>query len=102
MHATQILLRVTRRFRLTTKRVPSGYYKGNRTGKVGEHTARGGYRVNYDLVRTYVPPERLSDFTLTPFVTGKAPVMRGVRREGTGPLDGASYLKKWKEENGDD
>lgn len=102
MRATLPLLWRPRRFPLTTKRGPHDYYKGNRTGKVGTHTARGGYRVDYSLVRTYVPPEGLADFTLTPFVTRRLPVKPGRRADGTGPPNGQSYLRAWKTDNGDD
>ena len=56
MRPTNPLLRRVRHLNLTTKQGPHNYYKGNRTGSMGEHTKYGGYVVNYDKVRTYVPP----------------------------------------------
>lgn len=66
MRCTAPLFRRTRKFALTTKRVPSGYYKGNRTGRMGDHDRHGGFKVDYDLVRTYVPPAGLADFQVCP------------------------------------
>lgn len=45
----------------------------------------------------------LIDFQLTPFVTRKMKPIKG-RFEGDpkGALSGEAYLKKWKEENGED
>ena len=66
MRATAILCRRTRKHPLTTKTVGSNYYKGNRTGRMGEHTKYGGYRIDYDMVRSYVVPEGLKDFKAWP------------------------------------
>lgn len=51
MHASRILCGA-RRTALTTK---SGhnYYKGTRTGSMGQHTKWGGFKVDWDKVRTY-------------------------------------------------
>ena len=53
MHSSRILLGA-RRLALTTK---SGhnYYKGTRTGSMGDHTKHGGFRIDWDKVRTYPP-----------------------------------------------
>ena len=37
------------------------YYKGTRTGNVGQRTRRGEFRVDYSKVRTYVVPKQLAD-----------------------------------------
>lgn len=62
MKPTRILFRHIRRYQLTTKQGPKDYYKGTRSGRMGDHTKYGGYIVNYDRVRTYVVPEGLSSF----------------------------------------
>ncbi|KAI9839427.1 MAG: hypothetical protein M1837_002076 [Sclerophora amabilis] len=100
---TQPLFKRLRRLALTTKQVNGGYYKGNRTGSVGRHTKYGTYRIDWSKVRTYVVPEGLKDFNLTPFVTRKIKVTRG-RFEGNpkGGFSGERYLDRWKQENGDD
>lgn len=56
MRATDILMRPFRKLRLTVKDVNKGYYKGTRTGRMGTHTKRGGYMIEYAKVRTYVVP----------------------------------------------
>lgn len=62
MRATEVLMRRLRHFQLTTKNGPKDYYKGTRSGAMGQHTNKGGYKVNFDKVRTYVVPEGLRDF----------------------------------------
>ncbi|KAK2758170.1 hypothetical protein FQN54_004014 [Arachnomyces sp. PD_36] len=57
------------RLRLTTKQVNGGYYKGNRTGSMGYFERNRRYVIDYSKVRTYVVPEGLADFKLSPFVT---------------------------------
>ena len=37
------------------------YYKGTRTGNVGQRTRRGEFRVDYLKVRTYMVPKQLAD-----------------------------------------
>lgn len=59
---TRPLYRARRRLQLTTKQVGAGYYKGNRTGSMGDHTRWGGYIIDWTKVRTYVPPDRLDVF----------------------------------------
>jgi large subunit ribosomal protein L41 len=57
MQPTQALLRSRfRKLALTTKDVNKGYYKGTRTGTMGWHTKKGGYKVDYQRVRTFVCP----------------------------------------------
>jgi len=62
MKPTAALFRRIRQFQLTTKQGPKDYYKGTRSGRMGDHTKHGGYVVNYDRVRTYVVPEGLASF----------------------------------------
>ncbi|KAL4886743.1 hypothetical protein BJY04DRAFT_178250 [Aspergillus karnatakaensis] len=61
------------RLRLTTKQVNGGYYKGNRTGSTGYFAKNGSYVIDWKKVRTYVVPEGLKEFKLTPFVTKLMP-----------------------------
>ena len=56
---TPLLLRDVRRLALTTKQAGNQYYKGNRTGAMGEHTRFGTYRIHWDKMRTYVVPPGL-------------------------------------------
>lgn len=64
MQPTQPLFRAIRRLALTTKQGPHNYYKGNRTGAMGQHTKWGGYQIDWSKVRTYVCPD-LSDFMVS-------------------------------------
>ncbi len=51
------------RMSLNTKSARKGYYKGTGTGSMGDHTKYGGYVINWDKVRTYIPPStNLKDF----------------------------------------
>ncbi|KAF3026332.1 hypothetical protein G7054_g13464 [Neopestalotiopsis clavispora] len=100
----QARTKFTRKFRklpLTTKDINKGFYKGTRTGSMGRHTRFGGYIIEWDKVRTYVVPEGLDTFKLSPFVTNKVSRTRG-RYEGYagGPSDPQLYLERWKDENG--
>lgn len=54
------------RLRLTTKQVNGGYYKGNRTGSMGYFAKNGSYVIDWKKVRTYVVPENLDDFKVSP------------------------------------
>ena len=65
MRATDVLLRRVRHFQLTTKNGPRDYYKGTRTGAMGQHTHKGGYKVDFEKVRTYVMPAGLNDFKVS-------------------------------------
>ncbi|KAK4034428.1 mitochondrial ribosomal protein L27-domain-containing protein [Parachaetomium inaequale] len=89
-----------RRLRLTTKDVNKGFYKGTGSGSMGRHTKHGGYIVELHKVRTYVCPS-LEGFKLTPFVTETMPRTYG-DYDGIklGPKDPATYLARWKAENG--
>ncbi|AEO64075.1 1e5a9b5f-0933-42b3-bdc4-7f26ed869662 [Thermothielavioides terrestris] len=101
MQPTRVLQALRyRRLRLTTKDVNKGYYKGTRTGSMGRHTKHGGYIIDWNKVRTYVCPS-LEGFKLTPFVTRNMPRTFG-QYEGNklGPRDPATYLARWKAENG--
>ncbi|WPH00354.1 hypothetical protein R9X50_00318000 [Acrodontium crateriforme] len=99
MQPSPVLQRSIRRLALTTKQGPHNYYKGNRTGAMGEHTKWGGYKVDFNKVRTYVCPD-LSDFLLTPFVVTKLKTPKDdFKATETGvPTDGKEYLKRWKED----
>ncbi|KAI0184845.1 mitochondrial ribosomal protein L27-domain-containing protein [Xylaria flabelliformis] len=101
MQPTQVLLKHWRKLPLTTKDIKKGFYKGTRTGSMGRHTKHGGYRIEWNKVRTYVVPPGLSEFKLTPFVTPKIETTRG-RYEGyaKGPKSPELYLDRWKAENG--
>ncbi|KAF2478437.1 mitochondrial ribosomal protein L27-domain-containing protein [Neohortaea acidophila] len=103
MQPTQALWKRSslRRLALTTKQGPHNYYKGNRTGSMGQHTKYGGYIVDYKKVRTYVCPD-LTGFNLTPFIVRSVEKARDKfsKSESTGPMDGKSYLNRWKEAGG--
>ncbi|KAI4207157.1 MAG: hypothetical protein LQ346_000735 [Caloplaca aetnensis] len=103
MRPTAPLLRRIRRLALTTKMVNGGYYKGTGSGSMGEHTKHGGYHIKYEKVRTYVVPEGLRNFKLTPFVTKNMQSLKGdFEGDPKGGLSGERYLEKWKKENGMD
>lgn len=53
-----------RKLALTTKNVNKGFYKGTRTGSMGTHTKYGGYRLDWDKVRTYRVPD-ISEFRVS-------------------------------------
>ncbi|KAK0305873.1 60S ribosomal protein L27, mitochondrial [Friedmanniomyces endolithicus] len=101
MQPTPVLQRAIRRLALTTKQGPHNYYKGNRTGAMGQHTKYGGYKIDYGKVRTYVCPD-LTDFNLTPFVTKRIEARRDTfsHTASGSPMDGKEYLRKWKEDGG--
>jgi large subunit ribosomal protein L41 len=58
---TASLGRALRRLALTTKQAGKDYYKGTGSGSMGRHTKYGGYRIDWDKVRTYKVPD-LTDF----------------------------------------
>lgn len=98
------------RLRLTTKQVNGGFYKGNRTGSMGRFGANGStYHIDWSKVRTYVVPENLDEFKLTPFVTKqmaptKSKYSKNIEkqdREVTIPrnLEAEDYLNIWAIEN---
>ncbi|KAJ5678781.1 hypothetical protein N7462_007025 [Penicillium macrosclerotiorum] len=100
------------RLRLTTKQVNGGYYKGNRTGSMGYFDKKGNYVIDWSKVRTYVVPEDLNSFKLTPFVTKRMEPTRtkytkDIERNGrmvnvTDSLNGFDYLDLWYERNGEE
>ncbi|KAL8908053.1 MAG: hypothetical protein Q9207_001032 [Kuettlingeria erythrocarpa] len=103
MRPTAPLFRRIRRLALTTKMVNGGYYKGTGSGSMGEHTKHGGYRIKIEKVRTYVVPEGLRNFKLTPFVTKNMQPLKGdFEGDPKGGLSGERYLERWKKENGMD
>ncbi|KAF3482961.1 IQ and HECT domain-containing protein [Arthroderma uncinatum] len=98
------------RLRLTTKQIGPGYYKGNRTGSMGHFGRKKGiYIIDWEKVRTYVVPEGLAEFKLTPFVTKRMEPTRTLYtktidhgdKEATYPrgYTGKDFLKEWTEEN---
>ncbi|KAK3381338.1 mitochondrial ribosomal protein L27-domain-containing protein [Podospora didyma] len=101
MQPTRVLLGMRyRKLRLTTKDVNKGFYKGTGSGSMGRHTKHGGYIIELAKVRTYVCPS-LEGFKLTPFVTENVrPTFGGKYPAGSGPRDPATYLSRWKSENG--
>ncbi|OOF97203.1 hypothetical protein ASPCADRAFT_206024 [Aspergillus carbonarius ITEM 5010] len=98
------------RLRLTTKQINGGYYKGNRTGSMGYFAKNGSYVIDWKKVRTYVVPENLDQFKLTPFVTKRMPPTKSkytnevVRRGRTMTIErafgGKDYLDMWASDNG--
>ncbi|RHZ48113.1 hypothetical protein CDV55_100676 [Aspergillus turcosus] len=98
------------RLRLTTKQVNGGYYKGNRTGSMGYFAKNGSYVIDWKKVRTYVVPENLADFKLTPFVTKLMPPTKGkytreIEKNGKTVIverafGGKDYLDMWASDNG--
>ncbi|OJJ62455.1 hypothetical protein ASPSYDRAFT_41123 [Aspergillus sydowii CBS 593.65] len=100
------------RLRLTTKQVNGGFYKGNRTGSMGYFAKNGSYVIDWKKVRTYVVPENLKEFKLTPFVTK---VMAPTRSRYTHDIErnnrtftveralgGKDYLDIWASDNGEE
>ncbi|KAL1854643.1 ubiquitin-protein ligase (E3) [Paecilomyces lecythidis] len=98
------------RLRLTTKQVNGGYYKGNRSGSMGYFAKNGSYVIDWKKVRTYVVPEQLDQFKLTPFVTRRMAPTRSkytkeLEKNGKNIIverafDGKDYLKMWMSDNG--
>ncbi|KAI0155162.1 mitochondrial ribosomal protein L27-domain-containing protein [Xylariaceae sp. FL1272] len=101
MQPTPVLQKAFRKFRLTTKDIKKGFYKGTGSGSMGRHTKHGGYVIEFQKVRTYVVPPGLDSFKLTPFVTKSVEKVKG-RYEGNpkGPDDPQLYLDHWKDVNG--
>nr|CAG8507825.1 5510_t:CDS:2 [Entrophospora candida] len=60
------LYRGSRRIPMTAKRGHE-YYKGNRSGAIGSHTKKGGYRIDIKKVRNFIVPD-LTDFKIKPYV----------------------------------
>ncbi|KAJ5364007.1 uncharacterized protein N7496_009720 [Penicillium cataractarum] len=100
------------RLRLTTKQVNGGYYKGTRTGSMGYFDPKGNYVIDWKKVRTYVVPEDLDTFKLTPFVSKRmAPTpsayKKRVERNGRmntviDGLKGQDFLDQWYSSNPDE
>ncbi|EAU35589.1 conserved hypothetical protein [Aspergillus terreus NIH2624] len=99
------------RLRLTTKQVNGGYYKGNRTGSMGYFAKNGSYIIDWKKVRTYVVPENLDQFKLTPFVTNRMTPTKGkytreiVKDNGDVVIverafGGKDFLDLWASDNG--
>ncbi|CCU74204.1 60S ribosomal protein L27 [Blumeria hordei DH14] len=63
MKPTKALSKKISRLALTTKQTNKGFYKGTGSGSMGDHTKHGGFIINWDKVRTYVPPTKdLKDY----------------------------------------
>jgi large subunit ribosomal protein L41 len=62
MKPSPVLLKRVARMSLNTKQANKGFYKGTGSGSMGSHTKYGGYRIDWDKVRTYVVPKNLKDF----------------------------------------
>lgn len=118
------------RLRLTTKQTNKGYYKGTRTGSMGQWTKQGNYVINWEKVRTYVVPDDLKEFKvsttlltldynqllisiqLTPFVSRKLEPKRDqyvkeIERNGrtftvVDSLKGQDYLNIWGDKNAEE
>ncbi|KAK2807828.1 hypothetical protein FQN50_005217 [Emmonsiellopsis sp. PD_5] len=101
------------RLRLTTKQVNGGYYKGNRTGNVGFFgKAKGTYFIDWRKVRTYVCPDGLDTFQLTPFVTKRMEPTKSIYTKSAQSGDrtverlramtAKDYLEDWYENNTDE
>ncbi|KAL5359659.1 hypothetical protein BJX96DRAFT_148865 [Aspergillus floccosus] len=99
------------RLRLTTKQVNGGYYKGNRTGSMGYFAKNGSYIIDWKKVRTYVVPENLDQFKLTPFVTNRMTPTKGKYTREIEKNDGdvviverafggKDFLDLWASDNG--
>ena len=61
MKPTPVLLKRVARHALNTKQANKGFYKGTGSGSMGSHTKYGGYKIDWDKVRTYVVPKDLKD-----------------------------------------
>ncbi|KAK5445372.1 60S ribosomal protein L27, mitochondrial [Exophiala xenobiotica] len=88
------------RLRFTTKQVGRGFYRGNRTGSKGAHTAGGGYIIDWRKTTHYNVPE-IENFYLTPFVSLEmepTPRVRQVNGTLQTPekVDGLDFLREWK------
>ncbi|KAL2001213.1 hypothetical protein VTN02DRAFT_2099 [Thermoascus thermophilus] len=98
------------RLRLTTKQVNGGYYKGTRSGSMGYFAKNGSYIIDWKKVRTYVVPETLPEFKLTPFVTKRMAPTRSkytqdIEKNGKTitverAFNGKDYLNVWMSDNG--
>ncbi|ORX61584.1 hypothetical protein DM01DRAFT_1404357 [Hesseltinella vesiculosa] len=68
------LPRSAKRLPLSAKR-GHNHYKGTGSGAMGKHTKKGGYKVDWNRVRTFVVPD-LEGFTLAPYVSRKTPMVK--------------------------
>ncbi|GAM38171.1 50S ribosomal protein [Talaromyces pinophilus] len=97
------------RLRLTTKQVNRGYYKGNRAGSMGFFLKSSAYIIEPGKLRTYVVPENLDTFKLTPFVTKSFQPTRtkytteeerdGLTISKDRAFNGEDYLDLWEKLN---
>ncbi|EPY50952.1 ribosomal protein subunit L27 [Schizosaccharomyces cryophilus OY26] len=87
MHPTTICSGA-RRLQMTTK-MGHQYYRGTRTGKMGQITRKGGFSVEWARVRTFVPPA--GNCELLPYVSNKVKPLKGAYPKGANGLDGSVY-----------
>jgi len=69
---------------------------------MGWHTKWGGYVIDKRKVRTFVVPENLHLFTLTPFVGEYIHAPKRSLKGKNGGIDGEVYLRLWKDNGGQD
>ncbi|KAI8871350.1 hypothetical protein GQ42DRAFT_4674 [Ramicandelaber brevisporus] len=84
------VFRGARRGVMTSKQ-GRNFYKGTRSGKMGEHTKQGGFRVDYNRVRTYVMPD-MTGCELKPYVAHATD--SNTERVKVAPITMEAYLPK--------
>lgn len=91
-----------KRVPLSTKQGNKNYYKGTRSSSIGRLSDKGKYMIDYNRVRTFVPPADMAT-PLKPLVSASVPVPKNTFRGYTGVTDGRLWLDKVKEyvETGD-
>ncbi|AMD19304.1 HBR403Wp [Eremothecium sinecaudum] len=86
-----------KRVSLSTKDGNKNMYKGTRSSGIGRHTKLGGYKINWDKVRTYVTPSQINT-DLKPLLSHNLPELKhdfsGYEK---GPLDTKLYLDKLRQ-----
>ncbi|KAF2003702.1 hypothetical protein P154DRAFT_486384 [Amniculicola lignicola CBS 123094] len=100
MKPTQILQMRLRRRTLSTKQVKH-FYKGTGTGLMGTINNKGKFRVDWDKVRTFVPPQMgTTSKTLKPFVSKMVALNQEVGEQSWAAYEkkftGKQYLEDWK------
>ncbi|EEB09671.1 ribosomal protein subunit L27 [Schizosaccharomyces japonicus yFS275] len=83
------ILKGARRLPMTSK-MGHNYYKGTRTGKMGNIDKHGRFTPDYARIRTYVPPRNLC--SLQPFVSRRVVPPRPKYPAGAIGLDGRVFL----------
>lgn len=83
-----------KRMALTTKDGNKNMYKGTRSSGIGKHTTRGGYKINWLRVRTFVTPANYNN-NLKPLVSHNFPELKhNFTNYSKGPLDTKLYFEK--------